>query len=98
MKHFLKKNILFTNHNLVTDWVFGEMNLIFCHNVLIYFSRELQDRVFHLFKNSLAAGGFLCLGTKESIRFSKFSVDFVDVKEKEKIYQKKLCNDSEIKQ
>ena len=98
MKHSLKKNILFTNHNLVTDWVFGEMNLIFCRNVLIYFSRELQDRMFHLFKDSLSAGGFLCLGSKETIRFSKYSSDFDNVKEKEKIYKIKPTNNSEIEQ
>lgn len=90
MKKSLKKNITFSDHNLVTDGVFGEMNMILCRNVLIYFSRELQNRVFRLFKESLSNGGFLCVGTKESIRFSDISDDFEDVAKKEKIYRKKL--------
>ncbi|MBU2520721.1 MAG: protein-glutamate O-methyltransferase CheR [Proteobacteria bacterium] len=85
----LEKNIVFAEHNLVTDWVFGEMNMIMCRNVLIYFNRDLQNRVIHLFRNSLCKDGFLCLGSKESIRFSECSDDFVDFVKKEKIYRKK---------
>ena len=89
MKGALKKNIVFSDHNLATDAVFGEMDLIVCRNVLIYFSRDLQNRVFKLFRDSLCDGGFLCLGSKESIRFSEYSDDFEDVVTKEKIYRKK---------
>jgi chemotaxis protein methyltransferase CheR len=66
----LKKNIVFSDHNLVTDGVFGEMNMIVCRNVLIYFNRELQNRVHKLFYESLLPGGILCLGTKETLLFS----------------------------
>jgi len=93
MKKLLKKNITFSDHNLVTDGVFGEMNMILCRNVLIYFSRELQNRVFRLFKESLRNGGFLCIGTKESIRFSNISDYFEDVSKKEKIYRKCTGNE-----
>lgn len=89
MDNTLKKNISFADHNLVTDSVFGEMNLIMCRNVLIYFNRELQDRVIGLFSESLCSGGFLCLGSKESVRFSKYSDDFEDVVENQKIYRKR---------
>lgn len=65
----LKKNIVFSDHNLVTDGVFGEMNIIVCRNVLIYFNRELQNRVLKLFTDSLVPGGILCLGTKETLLF-----------------------------
>lgn len=88
MDNSLKKNIVFSDHNLVTDDVFGEMNLIICRNVLIYFSSELQERVFGLFWESLRSGGFLCLGSKETIRFSTYSDDFENVAEGEKIYRK----------
>ena len=88
MDNSLKKNIVFSNHNLVTDSVFGEMDLIICRNVLIYFNRELQDRVFRLFMDSLRPGGFLCLGSKETIRFSSYSDNFENVAEKEKIYRR----------
>ena len=88
MDNSLKKNIVFSNHNLVTDSVFGEMDMILCRNVLIYFNRELQDRVFRLFRDSLGPGAFLCLGSKETIRFSSCSDDFENVAENEKIYRR----------
>ena len=88
MDNSLKKNIVFSNHNLVTDSVFGEMDLIMCRNVLIYFNRELQDRVFGLFMDSLRPGGFLCLGSKETVRFSSLSENFENVIEKERVYRR----------
>lgn len=89
MDNSLKKNIVFSDHNLVTDAVFGEMDLILCRNVLIYFNKELQDRVFRLFYESLHPRGFLCLGSKETIRFSTCSDDLEDVAGDQKIYRKK---------
>ncbi len=88
MDNSLKKNIVFSNHNLVTDSVFGEMDIVMCRNVLIYFNRELQDRVFKLFRDSLRLGAFLCLGSKETVRFSSYSDNFENVAGNEKIYRK----------
>ncbi|MBS7700085.1 MAG: protein-glutamate O-methyltransferase CheR [Chelatococcus sp.] len=85
----LRKNVLFSDHSLVTDAVFGEMHLISCRNVLIYFDRGLQDRALGLFKDSLARKGFLGLGAKESLRFSKHSNAFSDFVREEKIYQRR---------
>ncbi|ACV64492.1 MCP methyltransferase, CheR-type [Desulfofarcimen acetoxidans DSM 771] len=85
----LKKNILFADHNLVTDGVFGEMNLILCRNVLIYFDKILQNRVIGLFYDSLCRNGFLCLGSKESLMFSEYGRCFEDIVKEEKIYRKK---------
>ncbi|HIJ57591.1 MAG TPA: protein-glutamate O-methyltransferase CheR [Deltaproteobacteria bacterium] len=85
----LRKNVVFSCHNLVTDGVFGEMDLIICRNVLIYFNDELQNHVFGLFRDSLCPGGFLCLGSKESLMFTQCSDDFEIVAEREKIYRKK---------
>lgn len=84
----LKKNITFANHNLVIDTSFGEMNLIVCRNVLIYFDKILQDHVLKLFDNSLISNGFLGLGTKESIKFSTVSENYKEVAVRERIYQK----------
>lgn len=83
----LQKNITFANHNLATDSVFGEMHLILCRNVLIYFDRPLQDRVLTLFYNSLLYNGFLCLGSKETIHFSNIKDYFIEFAAREKIYQ-----------
>lgn len=88
-KKSLKEKVLFSSHNLVTDGVFGEMNLIVCRNVLIYFDRELQNKVLRLFYDSLLPGGFLCLGSKESLKFSELAHKFEPVADRERIYRKK---------
>lgn len=85
----LKKNIVFADHNLVTDSVFGEMNMIVCRNVLIYFNKHLQAKVIKLFQDSLVKGGFLCLGSKESLSGGKHADGFENVVASEKIYAKK---------
>lgn len=89
MDNSLKKKITFAEHNLVTDGVFGEMHVVICRNVLIYFNRDLQNTVINLFYDSLSNGCFLCLGSKESISFSSNSANFEIVSDKEKIYRKK---------
>ena len=84
----LRSQVVFSDHSLVTDAVFGEMHLISCRNVLIYFDRELQDRAAGLFRDSLARRGFLGLGSKESLRFSAHASSFSDFDRDEKIYQR----------
>jgi chemotaxis protein methyltransferase CheR len=85
----LRARITWANHNLVTDGVFGEMHLVFCRNVLIYFNQDLQNRVLRLFTESLANGGFLCLGTKEDLQFTEVSHQYESVNGKAKIYKKR---------
>ena len=84
----LRKQVVFSDHSLVTDAVFAEMHLISCRNVLIYFDRPLQDRAIGLFADSLTRKGFLGLGSKESLRFSGHAGAFTDWVSEEKIYQK----------
>ncbi len=84
----LRENILFSSHNLVSDQVFGEMNLILCRNVIIYFQRPLQDRVLSLFRDSLCRDGVLCLGTKETLRFSSTAHAFEPMNDGLRIYRK----------
>ncbi len=86
----LSSRVVFADHNLVTDNVFAEVNMILCRNVLIYFEKNLQDRVIGLFYKSLVPGGILCLGTKESIKFSGYENLFEVVDEKQKIYKRKI--------
>ncbi len=88
MNSSLKKNMVFADHNLVTDSVFAEVNMIVCRNVLIYFNRELQDRVLNLLTDSLVPGGVLCLGSKETLQFSKPYSRFSEVNKINKIYMK----------
>ncbi|WKY48126.1 protein-glutamate O-methyltransferase CheR [Eubacteriaceae bacterium ES3] len=84
----LKERILFSNHNLVTDGIFGEMNMIICRNVLIYFERTLQNKVFRLFEDSLCRGGILGIGSKESLEYSEVFERFKTIDSREKIYKK----------
>lgn len=83
----LRRNVIFAHHNLVTDEVFCEAHLVLCRNVLIYFSDPLQDRTLALFRDSLVRGGFLCLGTRESLDFAPSAADFAPVDAALRIYR-----------
>jgi len=89
MAESLRHNILFAAHNLATDRSFNEMQLISCRNVLIYFDNELQNQVLKMFYDSLVHGGFLALGTRESLINSEYANKFEEVDSKNKIYRKK---------
>jgi len=90
MKDSLREKITFASHNLISDQVFAEMNLVLCRNVLIYFDKVLQDRVLELFSDSLVSRGFLVLGDKEAIKYSIVKDDFEAVSERLKTYRKVL--------
>lgn len=83
----LKRNLVFAQHNLATDASFGEMHLILCRNVMIYFGRNLQNRVLNLMGESLKAKGFLCLGRQETLYFTECERDYEQVGE-ERIFRK----------
>jgi chemotaxis protein methyltransferase CheR len=84
----LTRNVVFSQHNLVTDRSFSEFNVIFCRNVLIYFDRALQNRVHSLFYDSLVMFGVLALGSKESLRFSQYEPCYEMLDSREKLYRK----------
>lgn len=82
----LRKAIVFADHSLATDSVFAEVQLVSCRNVLIYFDRELQARAVGLFRDALSVGGFLGIGSRESLRFSPHAAAFREVCAAERIY------------
>ncbi len=84
---FLKENVTFAHHNLAADGPFGEMNVVVCRNVLIYFDQDLQDSVLTLFRDSLCHRGYLCLGTKETLDFSAVGNEFETVAGKERVFR-----------
>jgi chemotaxis protein methyltransferase CheR len=92
----LKDNIVFSTHNLTTDGVFNEFQLILCRNVLIYFNAEGQTKKLQLFRNSLTLNGYLCLGQSESLRYAPANLQpgscFEAVNEELKIYQCRPAN------
>lgn len=85
----LYKNVVFSDHSLSTDSVFSETHLISCRNVLIYFDRPLQERVFKLFSDSMIRGTYLGLGSKETLQFSGIFPLFETVDSVNRIYKKK---------
>ena len=84
----LLDNVVFAQHNLVSDHAFNEFNAILCRNVMIYFDRSLQDRVHDLFYGSLVRLGILALGHKESIRFSPYADRYEELDAAERLYRK----------
>jgi chemotaxis protein methyltransferase CheR len=86
----IQANITFANHNLITDGVFSEVQLVFCRNVMIYFERSLQDRVLKIICESLSHGGFLCLGSKETVQYSTVANQLTAFDPVEKIYRKRI--------
>ena len=84
----LVDQVVFAQHNLVSDAAFNEFHLIVCRNVMIYFDRELQEKVHALLHNSLIRRGVLALGQKESVRFTSYSEAYEEVDAHEKIYRR----------
>lgn len=85
----LRDSMVFAAHNLAVDADFGEMNMILCRNVMIYFKQSLKERVLQLFDNSLQPGGFLCLGTKESLEHRRIAHNYEAVSARMPIYRKR---------
>ncbi|MFH0774404.1 MAG: protein-glutamate O-methyltransferase CheR [bacterium] len=84
----LQKHIVWAHHNLVTDASFNEFNVILCHNVMIYFNQQLQEHVHKLLYDSLIPFGILCLGTKESIRFTPYEECYEAMDDRQKVFRK----------
>ncbi len=84
----LRKNIVFSMHDLTGDGVFNEFQFISCRNVMIYFTLELRQKVFRLLYDSLSMLGFLCLGKRETLRYSGLEDHFKVIDATLNIYQK----------
>lgn len=83
----LQEKLILSTHNLVSDSSFNSFQLIICRNVLIYFDKALQERVFQLFDASLENLGYLALGSKETLRFSNLG-KFYNQIEDQRIWKK----------
>ena len=67
LRREIRELCVFSAHSIVKDPPFSRLDLVSCCNVLIYLDTELQDRVMQTFHYALKPGGFLFLGTSESI-------------------------------
>ncbi|HMC23119.1 MAG TPA: protein-glutamate O-methyltransferase CheR [Thermoanaerobaculia bacterium] len=84
----LRENVVFAQHNLVTDASFNHFNVIFCRNVLIYFNSPLQDRVQRLFLDSMETFGILGLGKQETIRYTSVADNYEVIDATERLYRR----------
>ncbi|MCJ2181614.1 protein-glutamate O-methyltransferase CheR [Novosphingobium sp. 1949] len=85
----LRQRAVFADHNLASDAVFSEVQFVSSRNVLIYFDRTLQDRALGLFSRSLPPGGFLGLGSKETVHFSPERENFTEFAPDEKVWRRR---------
>lgn len=85
---FLQRNITFAEHNIVTDSSFNEFDIIICRNVLIYFNKDLQNQVHQLLYESLSFNGFVGLGNREGIRFTRYGNCYEEIDGPARIYRK----------
>jgi chemotaxis protein methyltransferase CheR len=88
MREELRRQIVFSQHNLVSDGSFNEFQLILCRNVMIYFSEALRERVHQLFYDSLVTFGVLAVGVKESLRYSRYADRYEPLVESLGIYRR----------
>jgi chemotaxis protein methyltransferase CheR len=88
LRESLRDNVVFSQHNLVSDGVFNEFNVILCRNVMIYFTQPLQERVLDLFSRSFAKFGLLGLGSHESLRFLSNERDYEPLSAGEKLFRR----------
>jgi chemotaxis protein methyltransferase CheR len=84
----LRENVVWAQHNLAQEGSFNEFHVILCRNVLIYFDKALQNRVHRLFYESLARFGTLCLGNRESVRFSAYEKNYEEIDADARMYRR----------
>ncbi len=89
IKKEIRDTVIFAVQNLIKDAPFTKMDLISCRNLLIYLEPELQNKLIPLLHYSLKPGGFLFLGSSESI--GAFSDLFSAVDKKWKFFQSKAA-------
>jgi two-component system CheB/CheR fusion protein len=63
----LREQMLFASHNVLKDPPFSHLDLVSCRNLLIYLNRSAQQRLIEVMHFALNPGGYLFLGSSESI-------------------------------
>jgi len=84
----LRRQLVFSQHNLVCDSVFNEFQLVVCRNVLLYFDQVLRNRAHELFHSSLCNFGVLVLGKKESMRYTPHSESYQELRDGLRVYRR----------
>lgn len=84
----LRQQLVFSQHNLVSDSPFNEFQLVLCRNVAIYFGKELRQRVLELIHASLCKFGLLGLGMRESLRYTPLADAFQELPGGARLYRR----------
>jgi len=87
VKANIKKYVQFKIHDLIKQPPLKNMNMILCRNVIIYFDKPVQEKLFLKFHEGLVNGGYLILG-KTEILHGKARELFKTVNHRERIFQK----------
>ena len=88
----LKRNIVFSEHNLATDSSFNEFQVIVCRDVLGSFNQRLRERVDSLIYDSLSRFGVLALDPTDSLDTMPSEDHYVLLDEENRLYQKHSSN------
>ena len=84
----LRKNVVYSMHNLASDASFNEFHVILCRNVMIYFDTKLRDRVLDLLYGSLVRFGYLAVGKKERLELTQIGSKFAMLPGDARIYRR----------
>lgn len=88
LNHSLRENIVFSRHNLASDGPFNTFDVVLCRNVLIYFNEKLAQRAHRLFYDSLFSGGFLGLGSRETIEYTPYESHYEQIDATARLFRK----------
>lgn len=91
VKKSLRQSMVFAVQNVIEDPPFSRMDLISCRNLLIYLNRPVQRRIMEIFHYALREGGYLFLGSSESIELHKEL--FVDTDKKARLFRRNEISD-----
>ncbi|MEZ5402201.1 MAG: chemotaxis protein CheB [Bryobacteraceae bacterium] len=83
----IRRSVIFTQHNVLTEAPFAGLDLVSCRNLLIYFEAPAQNKVIAAFNYALKPGGLLFLGSSESIGDLVANYDVLD--QKAKLFRKR---------
>ncbi len=82
VRDHLRRTVIFSNHNIIKDPPFNNIDLVVCRNLLIYFQPKIQNRVLKILHYSLKLDGFLLLGSSENLGSEKYYYQVIDHKHK----------------
>ena len=87
VKKDLRERVLFALHNVIRDPPFSRLDLISCRNLLIYFNRNMQERVLEIFHFGMRPNGYLFLGSSESAEMNP--AQFSPIDKKRRVYKRR---------